>query len=63
LQRFDDVVSILRKEEETSTLASVVVFLASVCFENLISVCLGIKRLDNVKLRQPILVPYETKHI
>jgi hypothetical protein len=38
-------------------------FLPSICLENLIPVSFGIKRLDNIKLRQPIYVSYKTKNI
>jgi len=38
-------------------------FLSSICLENLIPVSFGIKRLDDIKLRQPINVSYKTKNI
>ena len=38
-------------------------FLSSVRLEDLVSVSFGIKRLDDIKLRQPIYVSYKTKNI
>ena len=39
---FDDQTSIFSEEEETPAFAAVIVFLSSVCFENLVAVAAGI---------------------
>jgi hypothetical protein len=38
--------SILGKEEEASTFAAIVVLLTPVCFENLVTISAGLKRID-----------------
>ena len=49
-----DELSILGKEKEASTLTSLVVLLSLICFENLVSVVLWIKTLDDINIFNPI---------
>ena len=47
---FDNKTSILCKEKEASTFATIVMLLTPVCFENLVAISAGLKRIDEALL-------------
>jgi hypothetical protein len=60
---FDDKLPILGEEKETTTLASSLVLLTLVGFENLEPVALGIQRLVDVDFVNIVDVPDELEHL